>query len=199
MARDDEIIAVADGALPGAESTLDSQVVSVGLPDSAPNQRVKLEVGVPLNSYDSPVTILIVKRYKSRFVGSELRVGDLVFISDHFIIEQMAEVDREKINPMYTFGNAVVYTNGRTHRVYSYAGSLVDNTEDGSSIQQWWQTYEKFMRGSRCVDAGLEIEMQYRDRLRRGLMLQTNMSRQGIDQNRATFGFSMLVNSTDRL
>lgn len=119
----------------------------------------------------------------------------IVLATDRFIIQQVSEVDEERIGPRYNFGNPAVYALGRSARIYTYGGWLVDNIRDGSAQAQWWVAYNKYMRGSKCAQNKCFAEIYYRDKIRRGYIMHANMSEDSTAPSRAQFAFSFFVTS----
>jgi hypothetical protein len=118
---------------------------------------------------------------------------DVLFATDHFLLQQATESDEEKIGPTYTFGQVKLFCGGRNPKMYSYGGHLVDNSIDGSAKAQWMDVYDRFLRGSKCVRNNAFAELYYRDQIRRGYLLHTNITEASQQPNRAQFAFSMHV------
>lgn len=119
--------------------------------------------------------------------------GDVLFATDHFLLQQVTESDEEKIGPTYTFGQVKLFCGGRNPKMYSYGGHLVDNSLDGSAKAQWMDVYDRYLRGSKCVRNNAFAELYYRDQIRRGYLLHTNLTESSQQPNRAQFAFSMHV------
>jgi len=119
--------------------------------------------------------------------------GDVLFATDHFLLQQVTESDEEKIGPTYTFGQVKLFCGGRNPKMYSYGGHLVDNSLDGSAKAQWMDVYNRFLRGSKCVQNNAFVELYFRDQIRRGYLLHTNITESSNQPNRAQFAFSMHV------
>jgi hypothetical protein len=119
--------------------------------------------------------------------------GDILFATDHFLLQQVTESDEEKIGPTYTFGQVKLFCGGRNPKMYSYGGHLVDNSLEGSAKAQWMDVYDRFLRGSKCVRNNAFAELYYRDQIRRGYLLHTNLTESSQQPNRAQFAFSMHV------
>jgi len=119
--------------------------------------------------------------------------GDVLFATDHFLLQQVTESDEEKIGPTYTFGQVKLFCGGRNPKMYSYGGHLVDNSIEGSAKAQWMDVYDRYLRGSKCVQNDAFAELYYRDQIRRGYLLHTNLTESSQAPNRAQFAFSMHV------
>ena len=119
--------------------------------------------------------------------------GDVLFATDHFLLQQVTESDEEKIGPTYTFGQVKLFCGGRNPKMYTYGGHLVDNSIEGSAKAQWMDAYERYLRGSKCVRNNAFGELYYRDQIRRGYLLHANLTESSQQPNRAQFAFSMHV------
>jgi hypothetical protein len=119
--------------------------------------------------------------------------GDILFATDKFLLQQVTESDEEKIGPTYTFGQVKLFCGGRNPKMYSYGGHLVDNSIEGSAKAQWMDAYDRHLRGSKCARNNAFVELYYRDQIRRGYLLHTNLTESSQQPNRAQFAFSMHV------
>jgi len=119
--------------------------------------------------------------------------GDILFATDRFLLQHVSESDEERLGPTYTFGQGKLFCGGRNPKMYTYGGHLVDNSIEGSAKAQWMDAYDRFLRGSKCVRNNAFAELYYRDQIRRGYLLHTNLTESSQQPNRAQFAFSMHV------
>jgi hypothetical protein len=119
--------------------------------------------------------------------------GDILFATDQFLLQQTTESDEEKLGPTYTFGQVKLFCGGRNPKMYTYGGNLVDNSIDGSAKAKWMDAYDRYLRGSQCVRNNAFGELYWRDQIRRGYLLHTNLTESANAPNRAEFAFSMHV------
>ena len=117
----------------------------------------------------------------------------IVLASDRFVIQQVNEVDEERVGPRYTFGNPMVYGHGRSARVFTYGGWLIDNIKDGSAQAQWTVAYNKYLRGSKCIQNKCFAEVYYRNKIRQGYLMHTNFTEDASQPSRAQFAFTFFV------
>lgn len=119
--------------------------------------------------------------------------GDVLFATDQFILQQVNESDEERLGPQYSFGRPKISCVGRSPRIYTYGGHLIDTERDGSGKALWLEAYDRYLRGSKCVQNDAFVDLYYRDQIRRGFLLHTNMTEGSNEPNRAQFAFSMFV------
>ena len=175
----------------------------------------KLKTGYVFAEYEDDPAVLVIRRIQNpqesggqiqyrRVVGLDGMAAPavqypstlpIVLATDRFVLQQVSEVDDERVGPRYNFGTPLVYATGRSARIYTYGGWLVDNIRDGSAQAQWWVAYNKYMRGSKCIQNKCFAELYYRDKIRRGYIMHTNMSEDASQPNRAQFAFSLFVTS----
>jgi len=117
----------------------------------------------------------------------------IVLASDRFVIQQVNEVDEERVGPRYTFGNPMIYGHGRSARVFTYGGWLIDNIKDGSAQAQWTVAYNKYLRGSKCIQNKCFAEVYYRNKIRQGYLMHTNLTEDASQPSRAQFAFTFFV------
>jgi len=177
--------------------------------------REKLNTGRVFADYDEDPAVLVIRRIKNpteseaqveyrKIIGLSGEASPaarrpstlpIVLATDRFLIQQVSEVDDERIGPRYNFGTPLVYSVGRSARIYTYGGWLIDNIKDGSAQAQWWVAYNKYMRGSKCIQNKCFAEIYYRNKIRRGYLMHTNMSEDAAQPSRAQFAFSFFVTS----
>lgn len=175
--------------------------------------RIKRRTGYVQGEYDSDPAVVVIRRlgnpqdHYRKASYRQIRGLDgveaeatgtpsafpVVLATDRFIIQQVSEADEERLGPRYTFSVPVVYTIGRSSRIFTYGGWLIDNMVDGSGQAQWLNAYEKYMRGSKCIQNKCFAEVYYRDKIRRGYVMHTNMTEESTQPSRAQFAFTIFV------
>lgn len=119
--------------------------------------------------------------------------GELVMALDQFMMTDVVERDTEKTANIYTLGDPVTYTGGRTPRLFQYVGVLVKDRIHGSGGPRWVRAYEEFMRARAAAEAGYRCSLYFLDQVRHGYIVQYNLAQDANDQARMTFGFSMFA------
>lgn len=119
--------------------------------------------------------------------------GEILCATDKFLLQQVNESDEEKLGPIYTFGAPKVYCGGRVPKIYTYGGMLIDNSIDGSAKSLWMSMYNDYLRGSKCVRSGAVAELYYRDQIRVGYLVHTNLIEDSGVPTQSQFAFGMFV------
>jgi len=173
----------------------------------------KRMLGAAFAEFDNDPAVIVVRRLQNpsddSFPATYRVIGGLdgntdmatvypssspvVIASDRFIIQQVSEVDEERLGPMYTFAQPLVYGVGRAGRIFTYGGWLVDNLKDGSAQAQWMEMYDRWLRGSKCIQNKCFAEIYYRDKIRRGYIMHTNLTEDASQPSRAQFAFTIFV------
>jgi hypothetical protein len=118
----------------------------------------------------------------------------LICATDYFILVSIDESDQEKIAPVFTFGDPVLFGGtGRQPRIYSYSGVLVDSRTGGPGAAYWRAMYERYFRGSKCVEMKAVVELLFRDQWRRGYIVGTRPSLSADRPQVTQFSFVMFV------
>lgn len=126
-------------------------------------------------------------------VGDGRVVGTRVLPDySRFFIQSVSEQDMEKAHIVETFASEWVHLYGRKPRFYSFSGTLLS-----APGQQWeaaWDMlYDRYIRGSKCVELGAMAQLTYGRRSVYGYVLGTNKSKDATPNNSVGFTFSMLV------
>jgi hypothetical protein len=77
-----------------------------------------------------------------------------------FILQQVTDQRMEKQQIIETFGDSFVYFFGERPRMLTFTGQLM-NTEDFNWRAQFWYNYDKFLRGSKLVQANARCYLAY--------------------------------------
>jgi hypothetical protein len=88
----------------------------------------------------------------------------------NFILQQVQEQRMEKHQIVETFGSAYVFFFGENPRFLSVQAVLV-NSHDFNWEAEWWENYDKYLRGTRLAELGGRLYMFYDDNIVEGYML----------------------------
>lgn len=118
----------------------------------------------------------------------------LICATDYFILVSIDESDQEKIAPVFTFGDPVLFGGTeRQPRIYSYSGILVDSQTGGPGAAYWRAMYERYFRGSKCAEMKAVVELLFRDQWRRGYIVGTRPSISSDRPQMTQFSFVMFI------
>ncbi len=120
-------------------------------------------------------THAIIKLIKSngeeiRLVDSSDRSGESTQYAN-FILQSVSEARMEKHQIVDTFGEPYLFLFGEQPRFLDVTAVLVDSF-DFNWYAEWWENYNRFLRGTRSVELGARTYMFYDDNIVEGYMLQ---------------------------
>lgn len=139
----------------------------------------------------------------SSFVNSSSGTEDSAGIgranyTTNFILEAVSEARSEKFQPITTFGASYGYFFGEQPRMITAQARLL-NTADFQWELEWWENYDRVLRGTQLVNGGMRAYLEYDDRVIGGYLVQASVNKSASDPLSATLSFSMWVVSYDTL
>ena len=142
----------------------------------------------PLDFKGKPSSIRIWGKVKARNEGSgkkkaSTKMGDLIPAYTKFILESVQESRTERSQIIETFGDFYVFMFGERPPVFNFSGHLINSTYTNWA-NDFDFMYEKFLRGTKCVDSGATTLITYGGRQVEGLILnmgtQTSAAMEGV-------------------
>lgn len=109
-----------------------------------------------------------------------------------FFLESVSESRVEKAQVIETFGAFIAFFFGRRPEVYQFGGRLL-NTKNHDWKNDFQETYDNFLRGTKAVENGATVFIQYDDVVAEGFLMNCNVEYSGVANNECPFSFSMLV------
>ena len=122
------------------------------------------------------------------------RVMGTAVIPDYsrFFLQGVSEQDTEKAHIVETFGSYWVHLFGRKPRVFMFSGTLL--SAPGQDWEAGWDMlYDRYLRGTKCVEMGTQAQMTYGRRSVYGYILGTSKTGAAVADMSVSFSFSMLV------
>lgn len=115
-------------------------------------------------------------------------------ISNHnFCLQTVQESRQERAQIVETFGDHFVFFYGEKPTILSCGGLLV-NTRDFNWKNEWLSNYDRFLRGTKCVENRARVYLGFDDVLVEGYMLGTSVALAAQDMPYlCPFNFSFLV------
>lgn len=110
----------------------------------------------------------------------------------NFILTDVAESRQEKVQIMETFGDHFVWFYGEKPIILACSGFLL-NSEDFNWKNEWFYNYEKFLRGTRCVENRARVFMGFDDVLVQGYILNCQVPLSKDMPNVCPFSFQLLL------
>lgn len=89
----------------------------------------------------------------------------------NFLINSVREARAEKTQIIETFGESYIFFFGERPRIIELTGILL-NTEDFNWRAEWWENYDRYLRGTRCVQSKSRVYLSWDDIIVGGYMLQ---------------------------
>jgi hypothetical protein len=126
--------------------------------------------------------------------GDFMTVGSMraTDIYSNFLLQQVQEERQEKQQILETFGEAYIFLFGQRARVISFSGVLA-NTFDFNWEAEWWENYEKYLRGTRCVENDARVYISYDNTLVGGYIISTSSAKDTMNKNHVSFSFQLFV------
>lgn len=109
-----------------------------------------------------------------------------------FSIFQLQESREERMQVIETFGENFVFFFGERPRFLSMGGILA-NTRDFPWRSIWWENYDKYLRGTKCVENRARVYLAWDDVLVEGYIVSSSATDSSSDPNQIPFNFTMLL------
>lgn len=91
----------------------------------------------------------------------------------NFILQAVQESRQEKFQVVETFGDPYIFFYGESPRFLDCSAVLI-NSQDFNWQAEFWENYDKYLRGSKCAEVGARVYMFYDDKVVEGYMLQAS-------------------------
>lgn len=138
----------------------------------------------------------VVKGFDNRFgdlYPSRERVPlQILFETNHFLLQSVSESRAEKSAMVETFGDTYLYLFGKRPRIYNYSGTLMD-TEGLGWLNQWRQAYDDYFGGTQLVRDRARVFLLHEDVVREGIVLQDSINYTVDQMGFASVSFSLFV------
>lgn len=133
-----------------------------------------------------------IKDSEGKYLDDPVSGQRMTDIYSNFLIQSVQEERAEKAQILETFGEAFIFLFGERARMLNISGALL-NTFDFNWKQEWMENYERFLRGTRCVENDSQVFLAYDNTLVSGYLLTTSIATQSAEQNFVQFNFQMFV------
>lgn len=112
--------------------------------------------------------------------------------NSNFILQSVTEQRAEKQQIIMTFGAPYIFFFGEQPRILNVTGVLL-NTEDFNWRAEWWENYERFLRGTQCVRQKTRVYLSWDDIVVEGYVMQANATEEASNRNLVQFQFQMFI------
>lgn len=110
----------------------------------------------------------------------------------NFLLQRVQEVRAEKAQVVETFGEPFIFLFGERPRVIQGSGILL-NTEDFNWRAEWWENYDKYLRGTRCVQTKTRATLAWDDVVVEGYFLKADAVESAQEQNFVRLNFEFFL------
>lgn len=113
-------------------------------------------------------------------------------VYSNFLLQQVNEERMEKQQILETFGEPYIFLFGERARMMTFSGVLI-NTFDFNWEAEWWENYDKLLRGTKCVENDARVFISYDETLVSGYIIATSSSKAAQERNQVQFQFTMFL------
>lgn len=110
----------------------------------------------------------------------------------NFLIQSISEQRAEKNQIVVTFGEPYIFFFGEQPRIIQAQGVLL-NTVDFNWRAEFLENYDKYLRGTRCVQNKTRVYLSWDDIIIEGYIMNTDVQEQSVERNYVTFSFQMFL------
>ena len=110
----------------------------------------------------------------------------------NFSLNSITQSRQEKVQIVETFGPFAAFFYGEKPIVLQCQGVLI-NTADFNWKNEWLQNYDRYLRGTKCVEYKARVYLGFDDVLVQGFILATTVSMNAENPYACPFNFSMLL------
>lgn len=110
----------------------------------------------------------------------------------NFLIQSMQESRTEKMQVVQTFGAPFVFFFGEHPRIIAGRGVLL-NTEDFNWRAEFLENYDRYLRGTKCVENKARVTLSWDDIVVEGYFVKVDTAETSTDPNYVTMEFQMFL------
>jgi hypothetical protein len=107
------------------------------------------------------------------------------------LIEQVREGEEEYLQIVKTFESFKIFFFGEKPQIIQISGKLL-NSKNHDWYNDFYFTYENYLRGTRCVENNAKAYLQFDDVLVEGYIINFNTVKEGFSNNMAPFSMGLL-------
>lgn len=110
----------------------------------------------------------------------------------NFLMQSVAEQRAEKMQIIQTFGEPYVFFFGEQPRMIAVSGILL-NTEDFNWRAEFWENYDKYLRGTKCVQSTTRAILSWDDIVVEGYFIKADAAEDASNNNVVKISFQILL------
>lgn len=112
----------------------------------------------------------------------------------NFILQNVQEARMEKHQIVETFGEPYIFFFGESPRFIDVQAVLI-NSNDFNWEAEWWENYDKYLRGTKLVEMGARCYLFYDDNIVEGYILQATAVKNSMQPLSVGLQFRMFLTS----
>ncbi len=116
----------------------------------------------------------------------------------NFLLKSAQEARMEKHQIVETFGDAYIFFFGENPRFVDYSAVLL-NTHDFNWRAEWWENYERYLRGTRLVEMGARVYIFYDDIVVEGYILNAAAMEESMAPYQVMLQFRLFITNYQNL
>lgn len=116
----------------------------------------------------------------------------------NFFIQNLREARVEKSQIVATFGEPFVFFFGEQPRVIQFNGYLL-NTLDFNWKAEWWENYDRYLRGTALVENDARLYLYYDDVIMEGYLLSSDTTDSQESRWAVPFTASLIITNYQRV
>ncbi len=124
--------------------------------------------------------------------------GGATYQNSNFLIQSITEQRAEKQQIVLTFGEPYIFFFGEQPRMIDVQGVLL-NTADFNWRAEWWENYDKYLRGTQCVRQKARVYLSWDDIIVEGYITQAQASETSENRNLVQFAFQIFLTNYDNI
>ena len=118
--------------------------------------------------------------------------SDIIPAYTKFFLESVQESHSERSQIIETFGDFYVFMFGERPSVYNFSGQLL-NSKNANWVTDFMFMYDRYLRGTRCVEQNATAIVTYGGRQAEGLILSASTMTNAAVEGSVSFNFSLVV------
>jgi len=124
--------------------------------------------------------------------GGKAIFSDIIPAYTKFFLESVQESHSERSQIIETFGDFYVFMFGERPSVYNFSGQLL-NSKKSNWVTDFMFMYDRYLRGTRCVEQNATAIVTYGGRQVEGLILSASTMTNAAVEGSVAFNFSLVV------
>lgn len=110
----------------------------------------------------------------------------------NFILQSVSDAREEKVQIIETFGDAYIFFFGERPRFLNVSAVLI-NSFDFNWKAEFWENYERYLRGTKCAEMGARVYLFYDDNIVEGFMMKAQADENAGSPMEVSLNFVLFV------